>query len=132
MSRFPIGSVLSMGASMNCLALTSHPIRIGIDYGISDRLTIGVGRSSYEKTYDGFIKYKFLRQSTGLKNVPVTAAILGTMAIQTLKWTDPDRENLFQFKTRLYYTVDYRPKIQQCLQSAIFTHLGTPQPGENL
>src|SRR5258706_2027792 len=28
-------------------------IRIGADYGITDRLNIGIGRSSYEKTFDG-------------------------------------------------------------------------------
>jgi len=33
-------------------------IRLGADYGITDKLTIGAGRSSYEKSYDGFIKYK--------------------------------------------------------------------------
>ena len=73
-----------------------------MDYGISDRFTIGAGRSSFEKTYDGFIKYTLLRQSTGLKNMPITVAMLGTSAIQTLKWQDPDRDNLFS--SRLYYT----------------------------
>ena len=38
--------------------LDQATIRVGLEYGISDRLTIGAGRSSYEKTYDGFIKYK--------------------------------------------------------------------------
>src|SRR5690606_32264306 len=52
-------------------------------------------------TYDGFIKYKLLRQRSGLKNTPVTVAMLGTMAIQTLKWAQPDRENYFS--SRLYY-----------------------------
>jgi hypothetical protein len=90
------------GGIYELFGLDQSSIRIGIDYGISDRLTVGLGRSSYEKTYDGFIKYKFLRQSTGLRNVPVTAAILGTMAIQTLKWADPNRENLFS--SRIAYT----------------------------
>jgi hypothetical protein len=39
--------------------------RLGFDYGISDRLVVGVGRSSYLKTYDGYIKYKLLRQTAG-------------------------------------------------------------------
>jgi hypothetical protein len=43
-----------------------------------------------------------LRQSTGEKNMPITAALLLTSSIQTLKWADPDRENYFS--SRLYYT----------------------------
>ena len=90
------------GGIYELFGLDQASIRIGADYGITDLLTIGFGRSSYEKTYDGFIKYKILRQSTGLKNMPVTVAVLGTMAIKTLKWEDPNRDNLFSSK--LYYT----------------------------
>jgi opacity protein-like surface antigen len=77
-------------------------IRFGLDYGLSDVLTVGVGRSSLEKTYDGFVKYKFLRQSTGKKTMPLTAALLLTSSINTLKWENPDRENYFS--SRLAYT----------------------------
>ncbi len=77
-------------------------IRFGLDYGLSDVITIGVGRSSLQKTYDGFVKYKFLRQSTGKKTMPLTAALLLTSSINTLKWENPDRENYFS--SRLAYT----------------------------
>ncbi|HEY5824426.1 MAG TPA: DUF5777 family beta-barrel protein, partial [Cyclobacteriaceae bacterium] len=82
------------GGFYELFGLDQSTIRLGADYGITDLLTIGAGRSSYEKTYDGFIKYKILRQSTGLREMPVTLAILGTACITTLKWQDPDRENL--------------------------------------
>ena len=83
--------------------LDDATIRIGLDYGISDRLTLGVGRSSLDKTYDGFLKYKLLRQSTGVKNMPVTVAVLGTIAMHTLEWpNDSTQENFFS--SRLYYT----------------------------
>ncbi|MBK8832995.1 MAG: hypothetical protein IPN60_19485 [Saprospiraceae bacterium] len=90
------------GGIYDLFGLDESSVRLGADYGVSDRLTIGVGRSSYEKTYDGFIKYKLLRQSTGLKNMPVSMAILGTAAITTLKWADPNRDNLFS--SRVAYT----------------------------
>jgi len=35
-------------------------IRIGADYGITNRLSVGAGRSSFEKEYDGFLKYRLL------------------------------------------------------------------------
>ncbi|MBL0025122.1 MAG: DUF5777 family beta-barrel protein [Saprospiraceae bacterium] len=90
------------GGFYELFGLDNSTIRIGLDYGLSDVLTIGAGRSSYEKAYDGFIKYKFIRQSTGKRRMPITAALLLTSAIQTLKWSNPDRDNFFS--NRLYYT----------------------------
>ncbi|HLO54015.1 MAG TPA: DUF5777 family beta-barrel protein [Saprospiraceae bacterium] len=90
------------GGFYELFGLDNASIRLGFDYGLSDALTIGVGRSGFQKTYDGFIKYKFLRQSTGKRNMPLTVGVLLTSAIQTLKWADPDRDNFFS--NRLYYT----------------------------
>ena len=74
--------------------LDQASIRLGLDYGLTKWLMVGVGRSTHEKTYDGFVKAKLLRQSSGAKKMPVTVAILGTMTINTLKWAHPERENL--------------------------------------
>ena len=90
------------GGIYELFGLDNASIRIGADYGIMDQLTVGAGRSSFEKTYDGFLKYKFLRQSTGKKNMPITAAAFSSIAIKTLRWENPDRENYFS--SRLYYT----------------------------
>ncbi len=40
-------------------------MRLGFEYGISDVFDLGIGRSTYEKTYDGYLKWKFIRQQTG-------------------------------------------------------------------
>lgn len=90
------------GGIYELYGLDESTIRIGADYGITDRLMIGAGRSSYEKTYDGFIKFKLLRQSTGAKVMPVTLALFSSMAVKTLKPSDPDRENYFS--SNLYYS----------------------------
>ncbi len=90
------------GGFYELFGLDQASIRIGGDYGITDQITIGVGRSSFEKTYDGFVKYKFLRQSSGVKNMPITAALLATTAIRGLRFQDPDRENFFRH--RMFYT----------------------------
>lgn len=68
-------------------------IRLGLDYGITRWLMVGLGRSTYEKTYDGFIKAKILRQSSGARRMPITLSALSTMAINTLKWSNPERTN---------------------------------------
>ncbi len=90
------------GGFQELFGLDNATIRIGADYGITDRVTVGFGRSSYEKTYDGFLKCKFLRQSSGAKKMPITAAFLASTAIKTTPWADPDRENYFT--SRLYYS----------------------------
>jgi hypothetical protein len=57
--------------------LDESVIRLGLEYGITDRLGVGVGRSSGDKSFDYYVKYKALEQKPG---VPVTVSILGTMA----------------------------------------------------
>lgn len=86
---------LLSGGAYELYGLDKATIRIGLDYGINDQLMLGFGRSTVGKEYDGFVKYKFLRQSTGKKNMPVSAALLSTAVINTLKWSDPERTNYF-------------------------------------
>jgi hypothetical protein len=90
------------GGFYELFGLDNASIRIGGDYGITDWLTVGAGRSSYEKTYDGFVKYKFLRQSSGARKMPLTAALLATTAVKSVRWSNPDRQNYFSH--RMYYT----------------------------
>lgn len=82
--------------------LDGATIRIGADYGVTDRLMVGIGRNSLQKIVDGFAKYKILRQSTGKKNVPVTLCYLIDAQVVTEKFSDQTREN--HFSSRLYYT----------------------------
>lgn len=67
----------------NLFGLDFASIRIGMDYGLTNRLTIGGGRSSYQKQYDGFLKYALLRQSEGGKNMPVSVTLLASMMYET-------------------------------------------------
>ena len=87
--------------SYNLFGLDQATMRFGFEYGLTDRLCIGVGRSSYQKTFDGFLKYKLLRQSTGYKTMPVTLSLFTAIDINTLKWQDPTRTNFFS--SRLSY-----------------------------
>lgn len=82
--------------------LDGASIRIGADYGVTDRFMIGFGRSSYEKTIDGFAKYKVLRQCSGKKNIPVTLSYLIDAQVRTVKFSDQERDN--KFSDRLFFT----------------------------
>jgi len=73
--------------------LDNATTRIGADYGINNWLMIGAGRSSYEKQYDGFAKIRLWRQSKGEKNMPVSISGFAGIYYNTLKWSDPFREN---------------------------------------
>ncbi len=70
-------------------------IRFGFEYGLTDNLNIGIGRSSFQKTYDGTLKWRFLRQKSGAKNFPLTATWVSTMYVLANEWPEPDRENYF-------------------------------------
>lgn len=69
--------------------------RIGFEYGVNEWLALGIGRSTLNKTFDGFTKVKLLRQSSGKRNMPVSLSYFGSMAVNSLKWQDPDRKNYF-------------------------------------
>jgi len=75
--------------------LDQSTIRLGLEYGITDWLSVNIGRSSYEKTFDGSIKAKILRQSTGAKNMPVSMSFYGGAFLNSLHWTDTTRTNYF-------------------------------------
>ena len=58
-------------------------VRIGLDYGITDNLSVSIGRNSFDKTLDGYAKYKLIKQSKGLINFPLTITALGSIAYKT-------------------------------------------------
>jgi hypothetical protein len=75
--------------------LDQSTIRFGFEYGVFRWLNIGVGRSSYKKTFDGTIKLKIARQQTGARTFPLNIGLFSSIASSTLKWDDPDRPNYY-------------------------------------
>ncbi len=59
-------------------------IRFGLDYGVTDHLSIGIGRSRYDKLYDFRFKANLLRQTKDGR-MPFELAIKGDAGIMTLK-----------------------------------------------
>ena len=87
--------------SYEFFGLDNATMRLGLDYGVTSRLTIGIGRSSLEKTFDGYLKYKLIRQSTGEGAVPISVSLLGSISNYTLKIEDKPYLNA---KYRTIYT----------------------------
>lgn len=84
---------------------------IGFDYGLSDRIMIGIHRSTFEKEVGGFVKAKLLRQTQN-DEVPLSLSYMGGASIQTMEaphWPPiilPEGDTLvpeYHFSHRLYY-----------------------------
>jgi hypothetical protein len=65
--------------------LDQSNIRFSFEYGLSDDLTAGLGRSSFEKTYDGYLKYSLLKQKTGANAFPFAISLFGSVAAKSQK-----------------------------------------------
>lgn len=83
--------------------LDNADVRLGLDYGVTDRLMVGIGRSGHQKTVDGFAKYKVLRQCDEGCGMPITLAIVAASSITTapaadVPWYGPDRQDYFSHR----------------------------------
>jgi len=88
--------------SYNFFGLDNATLRLGLDYGITDRLAVGIGRSSYLKTFDGYLKYKLLRQTEN-GGMPVSVSVLGSVQDYT---QDMPQETYLNTKYRTGYATE--------------------------
>ena len=71
-------------------------VRLGIDYGITDKLSVGIGRTSREDNVDLRFKYTVMNQMKSGKT-PIELSIKGDLGINTQK----ERRFDFTFQERL-------------------------------
>ena len=79
--------------------LDQAKMRMGLEYGLMNNLMVGVGRSTYNKTYDGYIKYRILEQRRGQKNIPISIVSFSNIAINSLEKSYSD----YPFSGRLSF-----------------------------
>lgn len=72
-------------------------IRLSFDYGINDRLMVGIGRSKVGENLDASVKHKFLEQTKSAK-IPVTLVWYSDMVLTPVK-----DSSLKTFDQRLSY-----------------------------
>ena len=99
----------------NFFGLDQSNIHLGLEYGITNWLMVGVGRSEFEKTFDGFAKFSILRQSTGAKEMPLSVSVVTSIALKTQKWPDQTRTNYFTSRLAYVGQVLVARKISQGL-----------------
>ena len=78
----------SLGMQMNATAQNIDlfaETKTPVTKDITKKLMIGIGRSTFEKQFDGFVKYKALSQQTGEYNIPLSISYVGTAIYKSLK-----------------------------------------------
>jgi len=88
--------------SYELFGLDQANIRFGLEYALTDDFAIALGRSSFEKTYDSYLKYRLLKQKTGNKSVPLSITLFASGAEKTLRDYLPGEKP--SFSDRLAYT----------------------------
>ena len=78
--------------------LDQATIRMGLEYGLSNNIMIGVGRSSYKKNYDGFFKYSIYRQNVK-QNIPFSLVFFSSVSIESLR----KNQDNYPFSGRVSY-----------------------------
>ena len=86
--------------SYELYGLDQSNIRLGFEFALTNSLTVAIGRNSFEKTYDGYLKYRVIRQKTSGSPVSVTA--FSSTALKTLK--DATFSEQLKLEDRLAYT----------------------------
>lgn len=83
--------------------LDQSTVRFGFEYAILDKLMVGFGRSSNGAMWDGFVKYRFLEQTKGPRQVPLSMALLVGTALDGKKYLYSDHRKT-PFSQRMSYT----------------------------
>ncbi len=106
-------------------------IRLGLDYGLTDDLALGIGRSKLDKTVDVRFKYVWLRQ-TESGSVPMSVSLVGVAAWDTRK-SAPGDPGLVD---RMHFVV--QPSAARKISDAVSLQLSptyirfmNPPPGDH-
>jgi hypothetical protein len=109
----------------NLFGLDQASMRIGLDYGLLNNLTIGFGRSNVGKELDGFIKFRPVCQTTGSGSFPFSIVLVSGVTLTTQSWADTTRKNYFSSRMGFYNELIIGRKFSErfSLQlSPVFVH----------
>ncbi|HEY0677983.1 MAG TPA: DUF5777 family beta-barrel protein [Chitinophagaceae bacterium] len=81
--------------------LDQASMRMGFDYGLGKNITVGIGRTTFRKELDGFLKWRLIRQAKG--GSPFSLVVVGGTSIYTFKNTDPLKVISFSSRIGYYY-----------------------------
>jgi opacity protein-like surface antigen len=109
----------------NLFGLDQASMRIGLDYGVFNNLTVGFGRSNVGKELDGFIKFCPVWQTSGPGSFPFSIVLVSGVTLNTQSWSDTTRKNYFSSRMAFYNELILGRKFSErfSLQlSPVFVH----------
>lgn len=77
-------------------------VRLGLDYGISNRFSVGMGHSTLFKEFDYFLKYRPIQQATGPRSSPVSVVLVAGTTHTILKSSDGSFQTFFASRNAYY------------------------------
>lgn len=92
------------GGAYEMFGLDEALVRLGLDYGFTDWLSWSIGRNSFDKTMDSYVKLRALRQKSGAQNFPVSMTVLLGGAYKFSPKNNSDVSAEFKNTDRLSYT----------------------------
>ena len=119
------------GGLYEMFGLDQAYVRIGLEYGITDNLGIGIGRNSYDKTLDGFLRYKVARQRKGAKNFPVTMTTFLSTAYKASPKNDVASIDRLAYVGQLLIARKFSPKLSLQLMPTIVHRNAVQQQTQN-
>ncbi|NER13445.1 hypothetical protein GWK08_08360 [Leptobacterium flavescens] len=76
--------------------------RIGLVYGVSDRLSFGLGGTTWDGIFDGFLKYRLIWQRTDKKGAPFSITLFQNASYRSDSY--PNITATDNFRNRLSFT----------------------------
>lgn len=101
------------GGAYELFGLDQANIRLGLDFGLKDWLTVGGGRSSLGKEFDGFLKLRIVRQGAGGNGMPVSVTAFSSMAYNSLHNSDPERPLAIQNRLAFVHQLLIARKVNE-------------------
>ncbi|HZH37268.1 MAG TPA: DUF5777 family beta-barrel protein [Flavisolibacter sp.] len=95
--------------------LDQATIRLGLDYGLTQNLTIGIGRGNFKKELDGFVKYRPLQQLDGTGGFPFSLVLAAGSTINTSQWTGAAKQESFVNRQSFYSQLILGRKLSESL-----------------
>ena len=101
------------GGLYELFGLDQATMRMGFDYGISDRFAAGIGRSSLQKVYDFYLKYKLISQK--VNGSPISLVLYSSFNYIALRNYFPESNNSFQDRGGMSLLIPVAGKIGESL-----------------
>lgn len=101
--------------------------RIALEYGLSDRLLMGLGGTTFDGRFDGFLKYRLVRQRSDGKGAPFSISLFQNASYfsEEIAGTslDAERSKRFSFTSQLLIAKKLTSRLSLQL-SPTFVHRG--------